>query len=109
MVWELDMNLVRIALFVTVCLADGLLLFKVSPVVAAEIISDVAPPPLRMENVGHPRDGYVWAPGHWEWNGQAYRWVSGGWIVERGKARWIADQWEPSGSQWRFVPGHWER
>jgi hypothetical protein len=109
MVLELDMNLARIALFVIVCLADGLLLFKVGPVFAAEIISDVAPPPLRTENVGHPRDGYVWAPGHWEWNGHAYRWVSGGWIVERGKARWIADQWEPTGSQWRFVPGHWER
>jgi len=60
---ELDMNLARIALLVSVCLADGILLFKISPAVAAEIISDVAPPPLRAENFGHPRDGYVWAPG----------------------------------------------
>jgi len=109
MILELNMNLARIALLVSVCLADGILLFKISPAAAAEIISDVAPPPLRTENVGHPRDGYVWAAGHWEWNGQAYRWVSGSWIVEHGRSRWVADQWEPMGSQWRFVPGHWER
>jgi hypothetical protein len=106
---EPDMNLARIALLVSVCLADGILLLKISPAVAAEIISDVAPPPLRTENFGHPRDGYVWAPGHWNWNGQSYRWVSGSWIVERARSRWIADQWEPLGSQWRFVPGRWER
>ena len=63
------MNLARLALLVSICLADGILLFKISPVAAAEIISDVAPPPLRTENMGHPRDGYVWAPGHWGWNG----------------------------------------
>jgi hypothetical protein len=106
---EIYMNLARIALLLTLCLADGFLLLKMSPASAAELLASVAPPPLRDENPGHARDGYVWAPGHWDWNGQAYRWVSGSWIVEHGKARWIADQWEPTGSQWRFVPGHWER
>src|SRR5258708_12552040 len=72
MIWELDMNLARIALLVSVCLADGILLFKISPAVAAEIISDVAPPPLRAENIGHPRHGYVSAPGHWECTTQSY-------------------------------------
>jgi hypothetical protein len=103
------MNLARIALLTAVCLADGILLLKVTPAVAAEILADIAPPPVRAENMGHPRDGYVWAPGHWDWNGQAYHWVSGSWIVEHGKAHWIADQWEPAGTQWRYVPGHWER
>jgi hypothetical protein len=103
------MNLVRIALILTVCLADGILLLKAAPAVAAEIITDVAPPPARAENMGHPRDGYVWAPGHWEWSGRDYRWVTGSWIIEHGRAHWIADQWEPLGTQWRFIPGHWER
>jgi len=101
-------SLARIALLVAVCLADGILLLKSVPAFASEIITDVAPPPPRAENMGHPRDGYVWAPGHWEWNGRAYRWVSGGWIVEHRRAHWVADQWEPMGSQWRYVPGHWE-
>jgi hypothetical protein len=103
------MNLVRVTLILAVCLADGILLLKTAPAVAAEIITNIAPPPPRAENIGHPRDGYVWAPGHWAWSGHEYRWISGSWVVERGRARWIADQWEPTGTQWRFVPGHWER
>jgi WXXGXW repeat (2 copies) len=103
------MNLVRLTLVFAICLADGLLLLKTSSAATAEIITDVAPPPLRAENMGHARDGYVWAPGHWEWTGQAYRWVGGSWLVEHGRARWIADQWQPTGTQWRFIPGHWER
>ena len=105
----MDTNFARIALLVIVSLADGIVLLKAAPAFAADIILDVAPPPPRIENMGHPRDGYAWAAGHWEWNQQSYRWVSGSWIVARGKARWIADQWEPVGSQWRYVPGHWER
>jgi hypothetical protein len=103
------MDLARIALLVAVCLADGLLLIKTAPALAAEIITDVAPPPLRAENPGRPRDGYAWAPGHWEWSGHAYQWVPGSYIVEHGKAHWVADQWQPmDGSQWRYLPGHWE-
>jgi hypothetical protein len=104
----MSMNLARIALIAAVCLADGLLLLKITPAAAGEIIADLAPPAPRAENVGHPRDGYVWAPGHWDWTGHAYEWVSGSWIVQHGRARWIADQWEPVGTQWRFVPGHWQ-
>jgi hypothetical protein len=102
------MNLARIALLTAVCFAGNLLL-RAAPALAAEVITDVAPPPARTEKIGHPRDGYVWAAGHWEWNGQAYRWISGSWIVEHGKAHWISDRWEPVGTQWRYVPGHWER
>jgi WXXGXW repeat (2 copies) len=103
------MNLARIALLAAVCFADGVFLLRSDPAMATEIITDVAPPPPRAESMGHPRDGFVWAAGHWEWNGEAYRWVSGSWIVEHGKARWVADQWEAIGNQWRYVHGHWER
>jgi WXXGXW repeat (2 copies) len=102
------MDLARIALFVAVCLADGLLLLKFAPAAAAEIITDVGPPPPRAENPGRPHDGYVWAPGHWEWGGHAYQWMPGSWIVEHGKSHWVADQWQPMGTQWRYLPGHWE-
>jgi WXXGXW repeat (2 copies) len=100
------MTLARILLILAICVADGIFLLNAS---AADIVTTVAPPAPRVENMGHPRDGYVWAPGHWEWTGHDYRWVSGGWIVEHGRSHWIADQWEASGAQWRFVPGHWER
>ena len=58
------MNLSRFALLAALCFADGVLLLRAAPALAAEIITDVAPPPPRAENVGHPRDGYVWAAGH---------------------------------------------
>ena len=40
---------------------------------AADIISDTAPPAPRVEHEPPHRDGYVWAPGYWDWNGQAVR------------------------------------
>ncbi|MFZ1099270.1 MAG: hypothetical protein WAN26_07690 [Steroidobacteraceae bacterium] len=75
---------------------------------ASYIVSDAPPPPPRIENVPH-RDGYVWAPGHWESNGHSWAWVSGDYIVERRHAQWIPDGWEQAGAQWRYVPGHWQR
>jgi hypothetical protein len=102
------MDLARIALIAAVCFADGILLLRAIPAMATEIITDMAPPPPRAENTGHPRDGYVWAAGHWDWNGRSYQWVPGSWIIEHGRAHWIADEWQPMGTQWRYVPGHWE-
>jgi hypothetical protein len=93
-------------------LAAGLLgsiAFLSVTLAASEIITDTAPPPLRAEHAPPPRDGYVWGPGHWEWNRHSYVWVSGTWIVERRASRWVADRWEPAGTQWRYIPGHWER
>ena len=51
------MNLARIVLIAAVCLTDGILLLRAAPALAADIITDVAPPPPRAENMGHPRDG----------------------------------------------------
>jgi hypothetical protein len=75
----------------------------------AEITTDTAPPPDRVEHAPPPRDGYVWGAGHWEWSGRSYVWISGTWKVERRAAHWVADRWEPVGSKWHYVPGHWER
>jgi hypothetical protein len=79
------------------------------PASAADIVSDVAPPALRAERAPAPRDGYVWASGHWELRGHDYAWVGGTWIAERRGAHWAADRWEQQGAQWHFLPGHWER
>lgn len=76
------------------------------PGVAAPVTSSVAPPPARVERV-EPHDGYVWAPGYWEWNGRSYHWVSGTYILEHRGAHWVADRWEQVGSDWQHVAGHW--
>jgi hypothetical protein len=78
-------------------------------VAANEIVTDVPPPADRAEHAPPARDGYAWAPGHWEWNSRSYVWVSGTWIVERRAAHWVADRWEAAGPKWRYIPGHWER
>ena len=75
---------------------------------STQLLVESAPPPPRVENVPY-RDGYVWALGHWEWNGHSWAWVDGSYLVERRHAQWIPDGWEPQGSQWRYVPGHWQR
>jgi hypothetical protein len=74
----------------------------------SDIVTDAAPPPDRVEHAPPPRDGYVWAAGHWEWNGRAYAWMSGTWITERRAAHWVADRWEQVGARWHYVAGHWE-
>lgn len=75
---------------------------------AEDIVVDVAPPAPRIENQPPHRDGYIWAPGYWEWTGHFFRWTSGTWITER-RGHWVATHWDQIGNQWRCVAGHWER
>jgi len=79
-----------------------------APVLGAEVTSDTAPPPARIERVA-PREGFIWAPGYWQWKGNAYYWVSGTYIFERRGAHWIPDQWQQTGTHWQYVRGRWER
>ncbi len=73
---------------------------------------DVAPPAHRARS-GHPHraDGYIWAPGYWDWNGHAYSWVSGRYLYEHRwvKAHLVADRWERKRVLTvQHVSGHWE-
>ncbi|HLW24605.1 MAG TPA: hypothetical protein VKT22_09630 [Steroidobacteraceae bacterium] len=74
---------------------------------ASEIVVDTPPPPPRVETTPAHRDGYVWSPGYWEWNGRFFRWRSGTFVSER-RGRWIADHWDSIDNRWHFVAGHWE-
>jgi hypothetical protein len=104
-----DLRAGRNALVVTLGLIAGAAAWPHPAFAETEIVTDTAPPSPRIEHAPPPRDGYVWAAGHWEWNRRAYAWVSGTWILERRAAHWVADRWEQVGSQWHYVPGHWER
>ena len=46
-----------------------------------------APPAPLYERIPAPRHGYVWAPGHWEWNGYRHIWAPGFWARFRWSAR----------------------
>jgi hypothetical protein len=106
---EMQMDAVRNALLMTICLATTATCVTALASAGADIVSDVAPPPPHSELAPSPRDGYVWSPGHWELNRHSYVWVSGTWITERRGARWIPDHWDQVGAQWHYVPGHWQR
>jgi hypothetical protein len=94
------------SLLTTLNLPAMLMVVLTTPSIGGEITSDVAPPPARVERF-EPRDGYIWAPGYWEWQGTAYHWVSGTYLLEHRGARWVADRWEPAGPHWQRVAGHW--
>src|SRR4051812_14801042 len=76
---------------------------------APVVVITQAPPPPRVEPVPHPRHGYVWAPGHWEWRHGRHEWVAGHWLRERHGEHWVADNWVERGGHWERHPGHWER
>ena len=67
----------------------------------------VAPPPPRFERVPHPRHGYIWAAGHWEWRGHRHDWVPGVWIVERPGYFYSPAGWVERDGRWFMQEGRW--
>jgi WXXGXW repeat (2 copies) len=67
---------------------------------------NVAPPAPRYEAVPPPRAGFVWAPGHWVWNG-TWVWGPGRWVAARPGYHWAPGVWVPRGPRWHYVEGHW--
>lgn len=71
------------------------------------------PPPPRYEVVPAPRAGYVWAPGHWRWDGRQHVWNNGVWVQERAGYRFVPDRWERyvdnGHERWRYVASRWDR
>jgi hypothetical protein len=100
------MNILRSASLAPICLLAAPLIFM-STASAADIWSEVPPPPSREQHAPPPRDGYVWGSGHWAWSGSTYYWVDGRWIVQRRHFDWVPDVWEQAGEKWRLVQGHW--
>jgi len=76
---------------------------------AVDIVVQLAPPPLRAERLPPPRRGYVWVPGHWNWNGQRHVWVRGVWLAERRGYRYAHPTWEERDGRWHMQRGRWMR
>jgi hypothetical protein len=71
------------------------------------------PPPVRYEVVPAPRSGYVWAPGHWRWDGRQHVWVGGVWMPHRVGYTFVPDRWERyydnGHERWRYQASRWDR
>ena len=103
------MKTISKALMLAACFGAGAMGVSTVVVAGAGIEATVAPPPARDERPPAPRDGYIWAPGYWDWEGHGYSWVSGRYVFERHGAHWVPDRWDPVGEHWQHVAGHWER
>jgi hypothetical protein len=78
---------------------------------AADTYVNRAPPAPRYEAVPGPRVGYVWAPGHWQWDGgrNRYYWGAGTW--ERSRPGYVMHgaEWVQRGGRWHYQARYWEQ
>lgn len=66
-----------------------------------------APPPPREERFENRR-GFVWVPGHWDWQNGQYVWVEGRYERERRGKRWRQPKWELRDGVWVRIDGDWD-
>jgi hypothetical protein len=72
------------------------------------VLMQPAPPAPMYEPVPAPREGLIWAPGHYTWDNGRYVWQSGRWIASRPGFAWQAAHWEQrADGSWYLVGGHW--
>jgi len=71
------------------------------------VVIRTAPPAPLYERVPPPRYGYVWAPGHWEWNGYRHVWAPGFWLAERPGFVYRAPAWYQGNGGWYLQPAAW--
>jgi hypothetical protein len=78
------------------------------PVLAQDVIViEKAPPQPRAEAAGTPRDGQVWAPGYWNWDGSRHVWVDGHYVAARPGYRYVAPQWSESNGRYTLSQESW--
>ncbi len=70
---------------------------------------EMAPPPLRVEAMPAPRRGYLWAPGHWEWQRNRHIWIDGVWLRERPGYYYQPHSWVQRDGRWVMEGGQWSR
>jgi hypothetical protein len=71
----------------------------------------VAPPPPaeRTIIVNTPeREGFVYEPGHYGWDGQRYVWVEQQYVPNREGHHWRHYTLEQRGDRWHYRAGHWD-
>lgn len=67
----------------------------------------VAPPAPKVERKP-ARKGFVWIPGHWDWQRGKWTWVSGRYEAERESRRWRPTRWELRNGVYVRIDGDWE-
>ena len=75
----------------------------------ARVEVDVAPPPVVVENAP-VREGYIYAPGYWDWDDAQHRhvWRKGEYMREHPGEHYVPYAWEEHEGHYHLNPGHWE-
>jgi hypothetical protein len=91
--------------------AAGLTLLALTGTAAAQPPWVPTPAP-RYEQMPPPhREGLMWQPGHWRWDGYRYEWRPGHYIERHPHhRRFVEGHWDFSHREGRriWIPEHWE-
>ena len=71
------------------------------------VVVQVEPPAPRVESMPAPREGYVWAPGYWSWDGSNYVWVEGRYVPALAGYSYVAPHWEAVNGGWVLIGEQW--
>ncbi|HEY0823142.1 MAG TPA: YXWGXW repeat-containing protein [Ramlibacter sp.] len=75
-----------------------------------QVVVQPAPPAPLYEPIPAQRAGYIWAPGHYVWNGSQYVWQRGHWLEMRQGYAWQAPHWQQrADGSWYLAGGTWVR
>ncbi len=78
-------------------------------VVDVEIIQSPPPTPLMVEvPAPAPREGFIYEPAHYAWDGQKFIWVDAQFIRTREGHTYTPYVLERRGDRWHFRGGHWD-
>ena len=96
---------------IAMLLAAGVIGATAAPapsVAAVDIQLSFGPPPPRYEPVPPPRRGYVWAPGHWQWEDHRHVWYGGQWVQARPGYVYREPRWVEHSGRWTYQASRWD-
>ena len=70
---------------------------------------NVAPPPIAVyDQPPAPGDGYIWAPGYYQYGDYGYYWVPGHWVLPPSAGLlWTPGYWGFAGGRYNWHEGYW--
>jgi hypothetical protein len=73
------------------------------------IVRDVtiAPPAPMHEEVPPSREGYLWAPGYYDYAQNKHHWHKGQWMRERKGYTYVAPHWVDQNGHWNLFAENW--
>jgi hypothetical protein len=89
--------------------AGSLLAYPLASLARVDIDVDIAPPPVVVETAP-VREGYIYAPGYWDWDNDHHKhvWHKGEYMKDQPGQRYVPYSWEQKNGHYHLNEGHWE-